>query len=248
MNGTNFKQKTSNIFCCYNCNYKTNRKFNYNIHIITAKHIAEINGNENKQKTSKKNICEFCNKQYQNSSGLWKHKKVCNKINYDNENETTDKDLIKMLIKENNNLKQMMIEENIELKQLIIEVLNNGTHNINNSNNNTMNSNNKTFNLQFFLNEQCKDALNISDFVNSIQLQVKDLEETGKLGYVDGISKVVITNLNQLDTNKRPIHCSDLKREVLYIKDNNEWIKDNENKDKMKNAIKHVANKNIKQI
>ena len=106
----------------------------------------------------------------------------------------------------------------------------------------------KTFNLQFFLNEQCKDAINITDFVNSIQLQLEDLEETGRLGYVDGISRVVIKNLDDMNTHKRPIHCSDSKREILYIKDNNQWIKENENKDTMIKIIKQVANKNIKNI
>jgi hypothetical protein len=124
---------------------------------------------------------------------------------------------------------------------MMMEVIKNGTHN-------TTNSHNKTFNLQFFLNEQCKDALNMSDFINSIQLQLSDLEETGRLGYVDGISKVVIDNLNSLNVHSRPLHCSDSKREVIYIKDNDQWVKENENKDTMRNMIKQVANKNIKNI
>jgi len=135
----------------------------------------------------------------------------------------------------------LLIKENSEMKKMMMEVIKNGTHNTNNSHN-------KTFNLQFFLNEQCKDAMNISDFVNSIQLQLEDLEETGRLGYVDGISRVVIKNLDDMNTHKRPIHCSDSKREILYIKDNDQWIKDNENKDTMIKMIKQVANKNMRQI
>jgi hypothetical protein len=98
------------------------------------------------------------------------------------------------------------------------------------------------------LNEQCKDALNIGEFVDSIKLQLTDLENTGRTGYVEGISKILIKNLNELDVIKRPIHCSDLKREVLYIKDNDEWTKETDDKPVLKNAIKQVANKNIKQI
>jgi hypothetical protein len=184
---------------------------------------------------SKKYKCD-CGKAFFYHSGLWRHKKTC----IDNEyieiekmvsanNEPTDKELMMLLIKENSDMKKMMME-----------IIKNGTHNTN--------SHNKTFNLQFFLNEQCKDAINITDFVNSIQLQLEDLEETGRLGYVDGISRVVIKNLDDMNTHKRPIHCSDSKREILYIKDNNQWIKENENKDTMIKIIKQVANKNIKNI
>ena len=122
-----------------------------------------------------------------------------------------------------------------------MELVKNGTHN-------TINSHNKTFNLQVFLNETCKDAINLTDFVNQIQVSVNDLEETGKLGYAEGISKVFIKNLNDIDINLRPIHCSDSKRETLYIKDDNQWLKDDEQKSNLTKAIKQVANKNIKQI
>jgi hypothetical protein len=122
-----------------------------------------------------------------------------------------------------------------------MEIMKNGTHN-------TINSNNKTFNLQLFLNETCKDAINLSDFVNQVKVSINDLEETGKLGYAEGISKVFINNLNDIDFNIRPLHCSDSKREILYIKDNDEWIKDDDQKSFLTNAIKQVANKNIKQI
>jgi hypothetical protein len=115
-------------------------------------------------------------------------------------------------------------------------------------NNNNNNNNNKTFNLQLFLNETCKDAINLTDFVNQIQVSISDLEETGKLGYAEGISKVFIKNLNDIDYSNRPIHCSDSKREILYIKDDNQWIKDDEQKTNLTKAIKQVANKNIKKI
>jgi hypothetical protein len=134
-----------------------------------------------------------------------------------------------------------LVKQNSEL----LEVIKSGTHNTNNShnNNNTNNSHNKTFNLQFFLNETCKDAMNIMDFVDSIKLQLSDLENVGKLGYVEGISNIITTNLKALDVTQRPIHCADKKREVLYVKDADKWEKDDE-KIKIKKAIKRVACKN----
>jgi hypothetical protein len=139
-----------------------------------------------------------------------------------------------------------VLKQNTELTKQISILSNQST--VNSHNNNINNSHNKTFNLQFFLNEQCKDALNIKEFVESIQVQLSDLENTGKLGYVDGISSIFINNLEQLDAHMRPLHCSDAKREILYIKDNNQWAKESDDKTIIKNAIKQVANKNIKQI
>jgi hypothetical protein len=135
----------------------------------------------------------------------------------------------------------MLIKDNSKMKQIMMKVIKNGTHNTNNSDN-------KMFNLQFFLNEQCKDAINITDFVNSIQLQLENLEETDRLKYIDGISRVVIKNLDNINTHKRPIHCFNSKREILYIKNNDQLIKENDNKDIMIKIIKQVANKNMKKI
>jgi len=142
------------------------------------------------------------------------------------------------LIKETAEFKTLMIEQ----QNMMLEVIKNGT---NNNNNNTTNSHNKAFNLNFFLNETCKDAMNIMDFVDSIKLQLCDLERVGEFGFVDGISNIIIKNLKELDVTERPIHCTDKKREVLYVKDENKWEKDEE-KNKMKKAIKRVANKNIR--
>ena len=144
-----------------------------------------------------------------------------------------------MLIKQNSEL----IKETSEFKNIMLEVIKNGTHN--NSITQT-NSHNKTFNLQFFLNETCKDAMNIMDFVDSIKLQLCDLENVGKLGFVDGISKIIVQNLNSLDENMRPVHCTDTKREVMYVKDDNKWEKENEDKQKLRKVIKHVTHKNSK--
>jgi hypothetical protein len=142
-----------------------------------------------------------------------------------------------MLVKQNSEL----IKETSEFKNMMMEVIKNGTHNTTH-----MNSHNKTFNLQFFLNETCKDAMNIMDFVDSVKLQLSDLENVGKIGYVEGISSIIVKNLNSLDETKRPVHCTDAKREVMYIKDEDKWEKENENKQKMRKVIKHIAHKNSK--
>jgi hypothetical protein len=131
---------------------------------------------------------------------------------------------------------------NTENVNYIASQINTNTNNINN----TINTN--TFNLNFFLNEQCKDAMNITEFVDSLQLNITDLDNTCDLGYVEAISRIFTRKLKELDIYKRPIHCSDVKREVMYIKDNGIWEKDNEEKSKMKNAIKHIAHKNLKQV
>ena len=184
-------------------------------------------------------------------------KKKCEKIIETNDetnkldNEMVDKDqLILMLIKQNSELiketsgfKNMMMEQ----QNMMLEVIKNGTHNNNNNTINT-NSHNKTFNLQFFLNETCKDAMNIMDFVDSIKLQLSDLENVGKNGYVEGISNIIVKNLNLLDESKRPVHCTDSKREVMYVKDENKWEKENDTKVKLRKAIKHVAHKNSKML
>jgi hypothetical protein len=143
-----------------------------------------------------------------------------------------------------------ILKENSELKTMILDVCKNiSASSITNNNvTNTSINNNKTFNIQVYLNEECKDALNLTDFVSSIQLQLHDLEETGRLGYVDGVSRIITTKLNDLDATKRPIQCSDVKRETLYIKDEDKWIKEDDKKEKIKSAIKQIAHKNIRQI
>jgi hypothetical protein len=232
-------QKTQKIIECNICDFKCIRNSEYLRHIITPKHLNKSHGYKNDIEKTQKNTdsifhCENCKKDYKFYSGLWRHKKTCLQIQQINnkKEETNDKELIMLLIKQNTEL---------------LELVKNGTQNTNiNSNNN---SHNKTFNLQFFLNETCKDAMNITDFVDSIQLQLSDLENVGRLGYVNGISKIIIKNLNALDETKRPIHCTDTKREILYVKDEDIWKKDNDNDRKcVKKAIKRIAYKNCKLI
>ena len=162
---------------------------------------------------------------------LWRHRKKCNG---ESKEEPSDKELIMMLIKENSELKNMVLDVCQKIQPLNNTV---NSHNIN--------SNNKTFNLNLFLNETCKDAMNIMDFVDSLKIQLSDLENVGKLGFVNGISNIIVKNLNSLDETKRPIHCTDTKREVIYIKDEDKWEKENEEKKKIRKAIKRVASKNL---
>jgi hypothetical protein len=138
------------------------------------------------------------------------------------------------------------MKENKEIKEMILEIVKNGITNTTNNTNTHTNSHNKAFNLNFFLNETCKNAMNITDFVDSIKLQLTDLMEVGELGYVEGISKIIVKNLNNLDETIRPVHCTDKKRETMYVKDQGEWSKEDENKSRLKKAINKVADKNIR--
>jgi len=223
--------KVAQKFICECCHYNTSKKSSFDKHLSTDKHKIKKNETNMKQEVAENFIC-FCGKLLNSRTTLWRHKKKCNTQNSE---ITNDKELIMMLIKQNTQL----IEQNAQLVK-------NGTHNISNSHN--TNSNNKTFNLQFFLNETCKDAINIMDFVDSIKIQMSDLEKVGKIGYVEGISNIITSNLKALDENKRPVHCTDSKREVMYIKDEDKWEKENEEKLKLRKAIKYVAHKNIKML
>jgi hypothetical protein len=248
-------------FICKNCDYKTSKKSSYDYHIISAKH-KKITQNDTRGQHSAEILPQFsnncdmsvcsCGKKYKYRQGLWKHKQNCNNNNdnaillnnIDNtkKEQTTDKDqLIMMLIKENSDFKSMLIEQ----QSMMMKVIENGTTN---NSNNTTNSHNKAFNLQFFLNETCKDAMNIADFIDSIKLQLSDLEKVGEVGYVEGISNIIIKNLNNLDETKRPVHCTDKKRETIYIKDEGQWEKEDDNNSRLKKSINKVANKNIKLI
>ena len=237
--GDKIPSKTSNIehndFHCNICNYICCKKFNLDRHFLSIKHIKLAKGDvltSKNEQNEEKYVCLKCCKKYSSRNGLWKHKQKCNKSQ--EVKEPTDKDLIMILIKENS-----------ELKNLVIKVLENGTHNTTNNTTTNTNSHNKAFNLNLFLNETCKNAMNITDFVDSIKLQLNDLMEIGEIGYVEGISKIIVKNLNNLDETIRPVHCTDKKRETMYIKDQGEWSKEDEKKTKLKKAVTKVADKNI---
>ena len=257
--------KNATLFQCNKCNFKCSKNSDWSRHITTRKHKMELNGNDWKSKNAS---CEICEKTFKTASGLWKHQQKCAKSQefQDEPIETPIKmpepDVFIELLKQNQEFKQLMLdqsrqmqemqldiqekqEENQQLqKQLIEAVKVSGSH----IENQTINNNNQSFNLQFFLNEQCKDAINMSDFIENMELDLEDLTETGRLGYVGGISRILINKLQELDIYKRPLHCTDMKRETLYIKDNDEWEKQANSKEKMSKIIGQVANKNCRNI
>ena len=268
-------QKNPSEFFCEKCNYLSSRKSQYIRHLSTTKHKMIVNTVGTTNKPSGIFEC-ICGKTYKYDSGYYRHKKSCDMANAAAQGGTSDTEVTVIHLDkplENTILdkhepivehdledddapldldkvseKDMLMMFMKEMKSTMIEMFKHLQPVNNTSNNIHNNSHNKTFNLQFFLNEQCKDALNINEFVDSIKVQLSDLEDTGRLGHVDGISKIILKNLQDMDRFKRPIHCSDLKREVIYIKKDDEWIKDDENNEQMKNAIRQVTNKNIRQI
>ena len=254
--------KNPEKFVCNLCYFTCSYNKDYERHISTQKHKKHILATEINGLATEKPIftaeplkyeCLICDKHFKDRSGLWRHKKTCVIISNkdDLNNELKQQQLIEYLLKENAEFKQLMIDQNkqmIEQNKQMVQLAQNAGHNNSSNNNNNSNSNNNSFNLQFFLNEQCKNAMNIMDFVNQLQVSVNDLEETGRLGFAQGISNIFINGLKQIDVSDRPIHCSDSKRETLYIKNNDQWNKETEDKAVLTNAIKHVAHKNMKQI
>jgi len=252
----------SELICSY-CDYKTIRKSDYIKHLATKKHrkneIITKSHNEYEENLMNISLSEcHCGKKYSTRQSLHVHQKKCNyknsneRINYNpspvqnlNTNMAISENIIIELIKDNRELRELLVEQNKTMQEI---VKNNTLCISNNMNNTNNNNNNKTFNLNFFLNEECKNAINMRDFINSIEFELEDLEETGRVGFVEGISKVVIKNLTDLDINLRPIHCGDIKREILYIKNNNKWQKDTKSKNIIKCAIQEIANKNMKKI
>ena len=255
--------KNAEIYDCELCAFSCTKKSNYKNHLLTRKH-------QNRTLLNKKKLaCSKCNKSYLARNSLWYHEQTCSgeatsdkelldKESLDKEplnnnicekksdnNNMCDKDLVIMvmkqqqeLLKQNSDFQNKIIEEQSSTQKMMLEVLKNGTHN--------NNSHNKTFNLQFFLNETCKNAMNLSDFVKSVNVQLSDLERMGELGYVDGISDIIIKNLKDLEVDKRPLHCTDAKREIMYVKDENKWEKEEGEKKKIRSAINQVATKNMK--
>ena len=257
-----FAPKKAPEFVCVYCDFKCCKKYDYDRHISTLKHAHRVNGNENGKNDNNnalfytKYICHVCNTHYKHASGLSRHKKKCSIIKHTQPTDETitpvtypddiqQSDLIFQLISQNKDFKELLIQQSnqlLEQNKTIIELSKNNQVNNNTFNNN---SHNKTFNLQVFLNETCKDAMNIKDFIQSLELNLTDLEKVGELGYAEGISRMFIKGLNNLEITKRPIHCSDVKREIMHIKHEDKWEKDNANQDKLKNIIKQLTHKNI---
>ena len=249
-------KKELNNYVCDWCDYICCKKSDYMKHLNTAKHKKKITLNTNEQETLIPQLfmCKNCNKSYKGRNGLWYHEQKCGITKPENikieitkpENTMVDSssneikvltDLVLELVKSNNDLQKQMLE-------MCKNKNNNNNTIINNNTNTNTNSHNKTFNLQFFLNEECKDAMNMSEFINSIQLKLSDLENIGKLGYVEGVSNIIIKQLNDTDMYKRPVHCSDAKRETLYVKEENKWEKETQDTKQMLSAVRGVNKKN----
>ena len=248
---TKLSSESSEKYTCDLCDYSSSRYSQFMRHLATDKHQINEKSTFCQQSSTFVNgfgsdkVC-VCGKVYKERSGLWRHKQKC--IEQTNKQKIveqainiTDKDeLIMFLIKECTDYKNIITEQ----QQMMMKVIENGVGN--NSHNSTNHSHNKTFNLQVFLNETCKDAMNISDFVDSIKLQLCDLEKFSEVGYVEGISKIISTNLKIMDVTQRPVHCTDKKRETMYVKDENKWTKEDDNKSKLRKAIKTLSDKNIR--
>ena len=235
--------KTPSLFECNLCYFKCSKQSDYDRHIMTPKHLNanEMLSNANcfTPKNAEIFVCDKCCKKFKHGSSLSRHKKTCTIIeNSENNQENDDKN-----IEKKDELINYLMKETQDFKNLILEIVKKDTttNNITNTN-----SHNKAFNLNFFLNETCKDAMNIMDFVDSIKIQLCDLENVGQKGFIEGISNIIVKNLNSLEENMRPVHCTDTKREVMYVKDEDKWEKENNNNPKIRKLIKHVTHKNTK--
>ena len=241
-------QETSKLFECRKCEYITCRKSQFERHLLTSKHknvdkmltnVDTLLNNSSAPINDNKYIC-ICGKPFSHRQSLFVHKKICQQINIQKvtqmDEEPITKELVMQLLKQNQNLQEMIHNQHNKMYDIAKE----GKYVTNNTTNN--------FNLNVFLNEKCKDAVNLMDFVDSLKVKLKDLEYTARLGYAEGISQIFINELFEMDVHIRPIHCSDSKRDVLYIKDHDLWEKEDEEKTKLTKAIKIIGNKNIQQI
>ena len=244
--------KNAKIFECKSCDFSSSKESEYIRHIATGKH-KRLTNIENDNKNTKIFTCDLCSKHYFSRVGLWKHEKVCiknnniilsdidiaaNVSNIDKEiNQVITKDMFMELINDNKEMIKIIKDQHEQIKSMIPKM--------GNTINNTTNNNN--FNLNVFLNEQCKDAININEFIKSLKITLEDLYFTRKNGIAQGISNLMINGLKELDVYKRPIHCTDLKRDIVYIKEHDKWEKDDNNKI-MKKTIEKVANKQRNKI
>jgi len=271
--GDAFVTQSSNVFRCDFCDYNTSKKYNLTKHLSSIKHlchekVAKVATDASESIYGLRTyVCYKCNKQYRSRNGLWSHSKTCNHLNHQNyivggvggvdsggggtvynPADTNIAYLTSMVIEVVKNNAELQ-KQNAELQNKMIDIYKNTNQHITTTttgnNNNHHNAHNKTFNINFFLNEQCKDAMNMSDFVKNINVSLADLENVGKVGYVEGISTIIIDNLRNTELCKRPIHCSDLKRETLYVKDEDKWERSTIDNSRLKNAVRVVEQKNI---
>ena len=262
MNGIFFNAENKKKFVCEKCAFICSKQSDYDRHIATRKHLGVIYGT-NKTPLHK---C-VCGNEYKHKSGLYRHKRVCDKIDMSEQitetsivqpTQIVDTTVVIELLKQNQEFKDLMVEQSKQLmeqqQQLIeqqqqnnkiLEAVKDGKLGNTTIHNTT---NNNKFNLNFFLNETCKDAITMSDFINSIEVTMDDFIQTGNIGFVDGISKVMVDRIKVMDLHTRPLHCTDLKRETLYIKNDEKWEKEDSDKTMLRKAVKNIANKNYNQL
>ena len=243
-NETNFTPNTPKFYECINCNFKCSKQSDWNRHILTRKHAREttVKQNETAQSLHK---CTICNDMFNSRTTLWRHTMRC-KARQPTPNmptETIDAALVIELLKQNQEFKTLILEQNKQMMELANKAGNNT-----NCNNNNNNNNNNNFNLNLFLNETCKDAISMDDFINSIEVTRDEFIHTGQVGFVEGISTVMAHRFRDMDMHTRPLHCTDLKRETIYIKNADKWEKDDANKTIMRKAVRGVAKKNMKEL
>jgi len=234
---TKFTHKTPCKFNCNLCEFKSSNKKDYNRHLSTTKHKLMINNVENTPKPPLQFICE-CGRQYKHRQGLHFHRKSCNIKKIDI--ECTSSNISQPI---DTNIIVELLKQNKELHKLVIDLAKNSNNTINNTTTNNTTNNNR-FNLNVFLNETCKDAINLNDFIQSIELTINDFINTGEVGYVKGISNIMVERIRDMEPHIRPIHCTDIKRETVYVKDSDKWEKEDENKTHLRKAIRIVADKN----
>jgi len=253
---TNGNKENPFKFVCSNCDYNTCKKSQYDRHLLTDKHNMVINGNKKVPKVPKQEYYCLCGKVYKYIQGLSRHKKVCPlKQNENKLIEPSDsdnyKDIVFKLITENEEFKNVMFKENQELRKQLIEQQKQMTELFpyignNNTTNNNVNNIKQKFNINVFLNEKCKDAISIDQFIETIEVSMKNLLTTKEKGLSEGLSSIIIDNMNKLSLYERPMHCTDKKRETMYIK-NQVWVKD-EKQEQIDNLLKKVENKQMKNI
>ena len=230
--------KIPKIFSCETCDYKCRNKKDFNKHLLTTKHKILTNTSGFSLKVAEY-VCD-CGKQYKHRQSLNNHKNKCTYKESSQDTEITVEPTMEYLLKENLEMKK----DNLEMKKMMIELCKKIEPST--ITNNTNNSNNQNFNINIFLNEECKDAMNLTDFVDSIQLSIEDMLRIGNDGQTSGMSNILIDKLNALDIVKRPLHCSDTKKEIIYVKDDDKWEKEERNNPKIKNALESLTNKTIK--
>jgi hypothetical protein len=265
--------KNAKKYSCEYCDFKCSKQSDYNRHNLTAKHQLLTNANEKPPKNAKIFMCS-CGKEYKQAPSLTRHKKKCTYVDTMNDDipddgtpdeiqnsisepisePTSDASTVLMLLKQNDEFKQLMADQysallvvqqqNMELNKQMVDVVKDGIT----INNNTTNNNNNQFNLNFFLNDTCKDAMNINDFLSNLDVQLNEIEYIGHHGYVNGMTKMIMERLKDMDITKRPIHCTDIKRETMYIKDKDEWSKDTDELTKLRKILSRVTMNNCRAV